>query len=174
MRSPNQKRRLCAALVSMAYLCCMLYLLFLRRLHNGKAARYQRYAAAHGYRKAIRDNTNLVPFRTIRRFYRAWRTSVNKHGFDLWNYSFVNNAGNILIFIPLGMLLPYFWKAQRNPLVFLLTVVLLIGCVEVGQVTMLLGCCDIDDLILNLLGAMIGFGLYHIYRRVRKCLKHRK
>ena len=161
--APQKKRRTFMAFCSMVYMVCMCYLLFLRRLTNGRADGIRRYAQEHGYRQAVRNFIQPIPLRTIRNFYRSWRFALQRNGFDLWNYAFINNAGNVLIFVPLGFILPYFWKAQRNPLVFLFTTTLLIGCVEVTQVLLLLGCCDVDDLILNTAGCVIGYLLYGIF-----------
>lgn len=172
MKSNRRRRRkLLAALVSLVYTICMLYLLFVRRLTNGRADRIRLHAETYGYRRTVLNNINLVPLRTIRRFYRSWRTSLAADGFDPLNYSFVNNFGNVLLFVPLGILLPYFWKAQRNPLFFLLTTLLLITGVEVSQGLLLLGTCDIDDLILNMIGSLIGYVLYmtaHLICKKRK------
>ena len=52
---------------------------------------------------------------------------------------------------------------MRHDRVF--TVTLLIAVVETTQLFTLLGSCDVDDLILNLLGAALGYG---IYNRIKK------
>lgn len=166
-RSPKRKK-LMAAFLSLLYTICMMYLLFLRRLTNGRADHFRLSAQTYGYRRTVRNNINLVPFRTIRRFYRSWCASVAENGFDPLEYGFINNVGNVLLFVPLGILLPYFWKSQRNPLVFLFTTAFLIVCVEVTQGLLLLGSCDIDDLILNTAGAAIGYLFYMLIYLIRK------
>lgn len=100
---------------------------------------------------------NLVPFRTIHLFWDALRLHTYRTS------AVINLLGNILMFIPLGFLLPKvfprlgkFWKS-------LLTAALIIIGVEVLQLLTLLGTCDIDDLILNLIGAAIGYGLYKLF-----------
>ncbi len=172
--APRKKRRVFMGLCAFVYTICMCYLLFLRRLTTGKAVSMRRYAEQHGYRKAVRNFINLKPLQTIKHFYRSWRSDYNRNGFNLWNYAFVNNAGNVLIFIPLGFILPYFWKAQRNPLIFLFTTTLLICGVEVAQVALLVGRCDVDDLILNTIGCVIGYGFYCIYHLIFRRHRHDK
>ena len=48
---------------------------------------------------------------------------------------------------------------------FLLMCILAIALVEVLQLVTLLGSCDIDDLILNLSGMILGYLLYLIFRK---------
>ena len=51
---------------------------------------------------------------------------------------------------------------MRNFFWFLLTCTAAIVLVELVQLLSLLGSCDIDDLILNLLGMIIGFLLFTV------------
>ncbi len=70
------------------------------------------------------------------------------------------------MFVPLGLFLPYFREKYRKLRSFLPAVILLIICVEVIQLFTLLGACDVDDLIFNVLGAFLGFLIYSIFRRI--------
>lgn len=73
-------------------------------------------------------------------------------------FSSVSNlAGNIIMFIPLGLLFPRIWRRQRNYFIFLITVILVITTMEAIQYFTCLGTADIDDLIFNVIGASIGF-----------------
>ncbi len=74
----------------------------------------------------------------------------------------ISLGGNILLFIPLGFFLKYFiWKEH--------IIVLLYACaisvsIELCQLIFHLGVCDIDDVILNSVGAFTGIlfcGLVH-------------
>ena len=101
---------------------------------------------------------NLLPFKTITRFLWALRFS---HG-GVRTHAFINLAGNVVMFIPLGFFLPKLWQKQRKLWRTLLTTVLIILLVELTQMFTLVGSCDTDDLILNTLGAAIGYGGYKI------------
>jgi glycopeptide antibiotics resistance protein len=46
-----------------------------------------------------------------------------------------------------------------------LFVAITISCVEILQLFTLLGYCDVDDLILNTLGAAIGYGIQALLDR---------
>ena len=73
----------------------------------------------------------------------------------------INLLGNIVLFIPLGSFLPKLWIKSPQLWKVLLCVTGIIALVETVQVLTLLGRCDIDDLLLNLLGSAIGYGLYN-------------
>lgn len=101
---------------------------------------------------------NLVPLRTIRQF---WHLLLGSH---YQRHAFKNLLGNFLLFIPLGFLLPLNFTGLKGFWRTLLASLLLIIAVELVQLFTLVGCCDIDDLILNLPGAALGYGLYALRR----------
>ena len=77
----------------------------------------------------------------------------------------VNLGGNVLLFIPAGVLLPKLWPKQRNFFRFFATCTGIMFFIEVLQLFTLLGSFDIDDLILNLAGMTLGFIGYHLFRK---------
>lgn len=94
---------------------------------------------------------NLVPFKTITDF--IFNTSNIK-------IILINIVGNILAFVPLGFLLPMaFAKFNRLRKVLTITLVTTIS-IELSQYIFGVGACDIDDIILNVLGGIVGFGAY--------------
>ena len=105
------------------------------------------------YWKQIRMNLNLEPFHTIRLFLRVLGRK------DYLSAAVINLAGNVIMFIPLGFLLPRVFPALSQFWQTILVTALIITVVELTQLFTLLGSCDIDDLILNLIGAAIGYGI---------------
>ena len=77
----------------------------------------------------------------------------------------INLGGNIFLFIPIGYFLPRLWAGMRPFFVFLITCVLSIALVELVQLVTLLGCLDIDDLILNLFGMITGYLIFAIIKK---------
>ena len=67
---------------------------------------------------------------------------------------------NILLFIPFGYLLPLVWKKADQWWKVMLAGLLTSLFVEVMQWALHRGFADVDDLINNTLGALIGYGLY--------------
>jgi hypothetical protein len=73
-----------------------------------------------------------------------------------------NLAGNLFLFLPFGFYLPFFIQIMKRLNIFMFTVAGLIIIVEVMQSMTRRGSIDVDDLILNLLGALIGFMLCNL------------
>ena len=74
-------------------------------------------------------------------------------------FAFGNIIGNIAIFLPLGAFLPLFKKDKRVLMNFLIisgTSLL----IELIQGLLAIGIFDIDDLILNSLGGLVGILAY--------------
>lgn len=71
--------------------------------------------------------------------------------------------GNIILFIPFGFLLPFFYKKQFRALVTIGLAVLCSFSIELIQYFFTMDrAADIDDFILNVFGAIIGYFLYFI------------
>ena len=104
---------------------------------------------------------NLEPFVTIRLYWKLLQ------GADagLVRHAFINLVGNVVMFIPLGFYQPYLIKGLRAWFKTFLSTTVLILLVEVVQYATGLGSCDIDDLILNLSGAVLGYILWRITRK---------
>lgn len=125
------------------YSIIMLWLLFGQRLQHLDFTDY--------YDK-LSLNINLVPFDTVKLFWNA-----AKGGRFYWIWQAVRNiSGNVVLFIPLGAL-SLLNKRLQKFLPFILTVTVIISAVELLQFFTLLGSLDIDDLILNLCGATVGY-----------------
>ena len=91
---------------------------------------------------------NLVPFATIRRY-----LTGGAHGGG--GIAIANLAGNVLVFVPLGAYLS--WIRQRaTAWTTWLFVVSVSVAVEVTQGVLGVGTSDIDDVILNGIGGLIG------------------
>lgn len=81
------------------------------------------------------------------------------------NIAIRNLLGNIFPFSPLGLMLPLlFRKCSRVSHVFLVSLCISLF-IEVIQVIFYLGSGDVDDLILNVAGAILGFGVYYLLRK---------
>ena len=98
----------------------------------------------------VREYINLKPFKTIKSFMIV---------FDSCLYStkdiMLNLFGNLAAFMPMAIFLPLIFKKQNKFYVFLITMILFVGCIEGLQLVTGSGRCDIDDLILNVGGAFI-------------------
>lgn len=88
-------------------------------------------------------NINLVPFRSISPFL--------QNIFSV--YAFVNIFGNILVFVPFGFLLRILTK--KNIVVIFISLLTIVS-IEMIQFYLKIGFFDIDDIILNSLGTLLG------------------
>lgn len=89
---------------------------------------------------------NYVPFTEILRY---------EIGSPLFIY---NVLGNILVFIPFGYFISYYIKAKKITPLFVVTLVTS-ACIELVQLKIGRS-LDVDDIILNVLGGLIGYLLY--------------
>ena len=100
---------------------------------------------------------NLEPLRTIKNYLIAYG-----YGNISLRLVVLNLLGNLAAFAPMGVFLPALFRWQRSIFFFPATLTLGITAVEVAQVYTGAGSCDVDDLILNLAGALIVFVLCRI------------
>ena len=127
----------------------MLWLLFGQRI--GTELCYEDYLQRMG------SNVNLTPLCTIKLYIRILRESNNN---ALLRHALINLVGNVVMFVPLGTFLPGIFLKKPGCFKTLFTVAAMIVAVELIQLITLLGSCDVDDLILNLAGAAIGYFLW--------------
>ena len=133
--------------------CGMMLWLLLARTPNEAGVPFSIYFHTH---------FNPVPLRTIRRFSRLLQPPVRPF---LLRIALRNLLGNIVLFIPLGYFLPAISASLRKFYLTFLSVTIIITTVELAQLVFMVGTCDIDNLILNLLGASMGYGLYRLTNR---------
>ena len=134
----------------LAYCALMLWLLFDR----------PGYEPGIPYTEQLRYN--LIPFETISRFLKVLIRGSSRGN---ETHAIINLVGNVIMFIPLGFCLPMIWEKQRKLWKVVLTTTLIITLVEIIQLLTLVGSCDTDDLILNVIGSAIGYGLYRMIRK---------
>lgn len=134
--------RILEILLFAVYLVMLCYFLFI-------ADRVGRTYAERAY------HYNLVPLKEIRRFWEY------RHILDFWSV-ILNLVGNVVAFIPFGLFLPRLFQRCRK---FLLTMLFCFEfslCVEVIQLMWKVGSFDVDDILLNTLGGILGFFIYKI------------
>lgn len=116
----------------MIYLISIIYILCLFHVVTFQAVNY--------------GTSNFVPFKEI------FRYSFGSHKF------IKNIVGNIMMFVPYGFLASYLLKNKKFSVILILTTVasLTIETVQyyIGRVF------DVDDIILNLVGGILGFLMY--------------
>lgn len=94
---------------------------------------------------------NIIPFKEIFRY-------------EAGTYLFYKNIlGNVLLFLPFGFFVGYFIKVKKVSVMLLLTFIVSLSIetiqLSIGRVF------DVDDVILNVLGGLIGFILYKVLNK---------
>ena len=131
-----------------------IYLLIVVRLIIFKYPLSQLAEIAHSWGKGAvlhgLDTANFTLFKTIR-MYIDYSYMLN---------SFENLVGNVIVFVPFGFLIPYVHEWSKNFWVMLLNAFLFVLGIEVFQLFSAFGAFDVDDILLNCFGAIIGYILY--------------
>jgi glycopeptide antibiotics resistance protein len=100
---------------------------------------------------------NLYPFKTIADYF----VNSRQYGFHI---VFINLAANIVTFIPLGFFTTLLFKRFNNIISAAVFSALIITVIEALQFVLNVGIFDIDDIILNTSGCIIGFAFYKIVK----------
>lgn len=146
-------RRL-SVIVFFIYILLMIYFLFFAE--NMGRADYERHYAY-----------NLIPFKEIERYIKYW----DKIGAVTAS---INILGNVGAFIPFGALLPVISHGRlkfRESIVLTIDMTIL---VETIQLITKVGSFDVDDMLLNTLGGIVGYCLYMILRAIERKFSHVK
>ncbi len=77
-----------------------------------------------------------------------------------------NIGGNIVLFIPLGIFIPLIFNKSNKAVILSGFAISL--CFEVFQFIFTIGNSDVDDIILNVLGTIIGFFIFKFISKISK------
>lgn len=149
IESPKQKYKIAYNTLLMIYLFYLFYLIWILFFDSF----YDRVSLKIDFHTYFLMKTNFVPFVTIHRYL------INISGGVQTNSAILNLVGNLAAFMPMGFFCPMIFKPMRKPLIFIPSLLLFLIGVEGMQLLMRVGSCDVDDVILNLLGAMIIYVL---------------
>lgn len=149
MRHDTKKKiRITGLILFICYLLGLTYFLFF----------------AEGYGRTVTNREysyNLVPFLEIKRF---WNNREIIGSFAV----FINLAGNVLAFVPFGFFLPVLNVHARGILRMALFTFEFSLLVETIQLVSKVGSFDVDDLMLNTLGGILGYVIFALCDCVRR------
>lgn len=136
-------------LLFIIYMCVLVYVVF--------------FAEAMGRTPQDGYVYNLTPLKEIKRFMKyIWDNDA------LGRAARLNIFGNIIAFIPFGIYLPYTSESKLGFISTFLYTFSLSLTIELVQLITKVGSGDVDDIILNALGGVIGYILWYIYTKLRK------
>lgn len=137
------------AMLFLLYVLLLVYFLFFSEEY-GRGAE-----AEHVY------HYNLIPFREIIRFWK-YKDVVGENAF------YLNVLGNMIGFLPFGFILPIIQPKMNRFGLIVLSGFLLSLFVEVIQLFTMVGRFDVDDLLLNTVGALVGYLLFAVCNQIRR------
>ncbi len=138
----NKRERIETVFLYGVFICYILFLiklLFLSRVSLLELFNSQR---------TLDKSINLIPFYSIKEYLFSNSATIKK-------FAFGNVVGNIVIFIPLGTYLSLF-KNNKRVITNLLFIFIASLFIEIIQGLLGIGASDIDDIILNCLGGLVG------------------
>jgi glycopeptide antibiotics resistance protein len=143
----KQKIRWAGILMFILYLCGLTYFLF--------------FAESYGRADGREYSYNLIPFLEIKRFW------MNRH--TLGHFAMLTNlVGNVVGFLPFGAILPVINRRTRGVFRILLFSFEFSLLVETIQLVTKVGSFDVDDLMLNTLGGVIGYLMFKGCNEIRR------
>ncbi|AMQ05428.1 VanZ family protein [Sporosarcina psychrophila] len=128
------------------YLLVLVFILFLG---------FRGYRYDLPFLEYMKNSSNFVPFKTINTYFQA----ILDRSINL-DIPIKNLFGNFVLFLPMGIYLPFFIKKTNKVMVFSISMIVLLFIIEVMQLVTRKGSFDVDDFILNMPGALIGFGIW--------------
>ena len=147
--STKRKIKCLSVLLFILYVLLLVYFLFFSEEYGRVATEERMY------------RYNLIPFVEIRRFW-IYRKQLGVFAV------FTNILGNVIGFIPYGFILPVIAHKCRRGTFIISSGFALSLLVETVQLFARVGCFDVDDLILNTLGAAIGYLLFVVCNYLRR------
>lgn len=132
----------------------IIYVIFLLRITFFKQVTLNNLFSAIG---ASERTISVIPFKSIYDM-AVSNTSIGR--------IIENVVGNIVLFIPFGMIFPIISNKKRKGV--LCAAIIFSLLIEITQLLFALGSTDVDDLIFNVLGAYIG---YFVSDKIRKLFK---
>lgn len=148
MKKINNFKSIMLLLIFILYIVSIIYILIFK---NGDSFIFFKYMNQKSFQEKL-SYAQLIPFSTIKDFI------FNSPSYLI---AIENLLGNILIFSPLGFLLPIIFSKKINNIAKIIIITFILSLtIEIIQLFTGLGFFDVDDLILNTLGGSLGYCLY--------------
>ena len=128
---------------------------------------YQLQQTLHQPDMIFNRQGNYTPFREISR---------GIYSLSIYDpFSHTNLMGNIIAFIPFGIFIPMIFRRKGASFISVFVLSLLLSlCFEFTQLVLYIGTFDVDDLILNTFGGVVGYVVYILFIRSGKSKPKKK
>ncbi|MDO5574828.1 MAG: VanZ family protein [bacterium] len=142
-------------IVFFVYMIFLFLVVAVKFTGNNMSTVIERWNIISSAKEAGERNLNLKPLTTIRPYLKHFDKS----------YASTNILANLLLFIPVGFLIPIAYPERKRFFKTMGVCLVITVFIELFQYITCLGFCDIDDIILNMVGSMIGFVVYKCTRK---------
>lgn len=147
----ESKKRITLTILAV-YGMILLYVLFFRRIGADYPWTYSEYLTAM---------YNFIPFKSVYDLFTAPVLPASV----VFRFA-LNFFGNILLFIPWGVLLPACFERMRSFRRFAILTLITLIAVEAIQILTMLGCFDVEDILLNMAGGCIGYAIWTFRKKI--------
>ena len=103
--------------------------------------------------RLLPPNVNLIPLIHLGNVYDGWEMNI---------------IGNVLMFVPVGIVWPACFHKLNNVAKTVLAGALLSVLIEISQLLFYKRCSDVDDVLLNITGVLIGAIAFFLIRKIRE------
>ena len=103
-----------------------------------------------------------------------WVPMVNLLDYEVFNEILLNLIGNTTMFIPIGIVWPCVFKELNTPGKVIAAGIGFSLCIEILQLPFYDRVTDVDDLILNTLGYVVGYGIYLLVKKIGAVVRKAK
>ncbi|MEI4830113.1 VanZ family protein [Bacillus sp. FJAT-53711] len=111
------------------------------------------YFLETGNWSAINHLVNVIPFASTFKYI----MNFDHYNLDIW---LMNTIGNVVMFIPFGFFTPLLFPKVNNWKLTCKLFIKIIFFIELLQLITFTGIFDVDDIILNTTGALIGYSIF--------------
>ena len=108
------------------------------------------------------DPANIIPFRL------NFVPFVNLFDYEIRREALINVIGNSFLFLPMGIVYPIVYRSLNTHWKVISAGVGTSLAIEILQLPFFDRVTDVDDLILNSLGYLLGYGIYLLVKHAKK------
>lgn len=148
MAANKKENKLATWVCFIAYLLLLVYVLF--------------FSTGFGREDHAEYRYNLTLFQEIGRYYGVGMRTGS------WGLFWLNVIGNICVFVPFGLCLPKLFERCRKLISVAILSLELSLVAEVIQLVTRVGSFDVDDLLLNTIGGILGYLVYKVFAKEKE------
>ncbi len=149
----NRKNQLFMCILTVTYAAVLVFVLFIGGVDTANAdLSFASYVKAY---------TNFIPFATLAEY--ARRLAADTINVETVIY---NVVGNIVLFVPLGVIIPFFFEKLGKLWRCAAVSVAVSVVMELLQLVLRRGSFDVDDIILNVVGTAVGFAIFFALKKL--------